>query len=258
MLNLKMFEIKKVYERKEAYLNTAIVIPVFNEQDNIAEVIDESIQVKPQEIIVVDDASTDNTGNILENYKDLARIITNEKNLGKQGSVKKGLKHAAEINGIEAVVTVDGDMQHPPEYIPDIVSFLDDYDLVIAVRSKKEMPFHRKLANEMVKMVYKSAGVPLSDVQTGYRAYDIDSARFIADNLEEKGGYNMEHEILDILAEFAIHRSKKIRIAEYKVPCPYGNTESHIKMKDNLVLLMGTFNTANKLRKRKKKFILRS
>ncbi|MBU4501357.1 MAG: glycosyltransferase family 2 protein [Nanoarchaeota archaeon] len=251
-----MFEIKEVKDVKEMYINTAIIIPVFNEQNNIAEVIDESIKVNPKYIVVIDDASTDNTSSILKNYKgkSVVKIIRNKKNMGKQGSVKKGFEEVTKLNNIEAVVTIDADMQHPPEYIPKLVSLLKEYDMVIAKRSKDDMPLSRKIANGLVKMSYHAFGVPLNDVQTGYRAYNFESAKFISDNLEIDGKYNIEHDILDIMAKLAIDRNKEIKIAEYEVPCPYGITESHIRFRDNLSLFKGTLKTVFKLKKRIKEF----
>ena len=251
-----MFKINKIKDVEEKPFKTGILIPVFNEEKNIGQVIDECLRFNPSHIVLIDDSSNDTTPEILKNYNYFPEIdvLTNKTNIGKQGSIKKGLEFILKYQDIDSVVMIDGDMQHHPEHIPKICSLLHNHDTVITKRSKKEMPFSRKLANWLVKAIYHSYGIPISDMQTGYRAYNIECSKFISQHLESKGGYNIEHDVMKILAKMAVDKKEQLHIAEYEVPCSYGMTESHIKFKDNLGLAIKTFKTASSLKKYKKQF----
>ena len=254
---VKMFDVRTVGHVKESPLRTSILIPVFNEQGNIGQVVEECLKLNPEHIVVIDDASYDDTPKILKKYGGYPNVdvLTNGTNLGKQGAIKRGFNFVlGSYSDIDAVVLVDGDMQHPPEYIPKLVSLLTDHDVVITKRSKDEMPFSRKVSNRLVKLVYYACGIYISDMQTGYRAYNLESSKFINDNLESKGGYDLEHKIMEILAKMAIEKKQPLRIAQYEVPCPYGITESHIGFSDNLSLIARTVKTALRLRKYRKTF----
>lgn len=129
----------------------AIVIPSFNEEGNIeimAKSIKDTMQVLPYdyELIFVDDGSSDNT---LIKLKELSQSYVNlffvelSRNFGHQNALKAGV----DIANANAVITMDGDMQHPPELIPELLKKWEEgYDVVYTRREddKSNSYFKRK------------------------------------------------------------------------------------------------------------------
>jgi dolichol-phosphate mannosyltransferase len=129
----------------------AIVIPSFNEEGNIeimAKSIKDTMQVLPYdyELIFVDDGSSDNT---LIKLKELSQSYDNlffvelSRNFGHQNALKAGV----DIANANAVITMDGDMQHPPELIPELLKKWEEgYDVVYTRREddKSNSYFKRK------------------------------------------------------------------------------------------------------------------
>ncbi|MFW5928108.1 MAG: glycosyltransferase family 2 protein, partial [Thermoplasmatota archaeon] len=106
------------------------VIPAYNEGKRIEKVLKET-QRFVDEIIVVDDCSTDETAKIAEEYAD---VLQNESNLGYIESIKKGFRHASG----DIIVTLDADGEHDPKYIPEMIEPVKEgkADLVFGKREK--------------------------------------------------------------------------------------------------------------------------
>ena len=111
----------------------AIVIPVFNEEKTINNVL---AKIKKKgDVILIDDNSTDNTYSIAKNHK--ITIIKNKSNIGYSQSIKKGLLFAKKKR-YKYVITFDGDGEHNPKYIKIIHNLLKtNYRLIIGSRDKK-------------------------------------------------------------------------------------------------------------------------
>jgi glycosyltransferase involved in cell wall biosynthesis len=129
----------------------SVVIPTMNEEGNVALIAQKirSVVSEPVEIIFVDDGSSDKT---LENIKKIAskdknvRYVSLSRNFGHQSALRAGL---ASAKG-EAVISMDADMQHPPELIPKLIEkWREGYDIVYTVRENVgSVPRLRKLANK--------------------------------------------------------------------------------------------------------------
>ncbi|RFM30444.1 glycosyltransferase family 2 protein [Deminuibacter soli] len=121
----------------------SIVIPVFNEQDNIPVMI-KALQRElgplpyRYKVIFVDDGSSDGTAAVLKQQASMyeeVRFITFSRNFGHQAALKAGLDMA---DG-DCVISMDGDMQHPPHLIPLLLSkWKEGYDVVYTVRKEDE------------------------------------------------------------------------------------------------------------------------
>ena len=108
----------------------SIVIPAYNESASIGDVVGVLRAAGPwREIIVVDDGSSDGTGDRAAAAG--ATVVRHAYNMGNGASVKNGIRRSTG----EYVLIVDADGQHPPEDALRIVSRLGDYDLVIGARS---------------------------------------------------------------------------------------------------------------------------
>ncbi len=120
----------------------SVVIPVFNEAENIQPLIErlESAMQDwpgPVEILFVDDGSTDGTLGLLKEAQERdprIRIARFRRNLGQTAAMAAGFRLAAG----EAVVTLDGDLQNDPAEVPRLVAMLDDWDVVCGIRTRRQ------------------------------------------------------------------------------------------------------------------------
>ncbi len=120
-------------------MNVMVVIPTYNEADNIAELTDAlfALAIPDLHVLVVDDASPDGTGEIAEGLKQVypgqMHVIHREGKLGLGTAYITGFKYALNA-GAQTVVQMDADFSHRPEYIPQMLDALAEYDLVIGSR----------------------------------------------------------------------------------------------------------------------------
>ncbi|MEK6732601.1 MAG: glycosyltransferase family 2 protein [Candidatus Omnitrophota bacterium] len=150
--------------------NIFIVISAYNEGKTIGPLVS-SLDKKGFRVVVVDDASRDNT--IIEANKYGAEIIANAKNAGKGRCLRQGLEQALQ-NNCEAVITMDGDGQHS---LRDIDKFIEEYkksgaDLILGNRfhDTKKMPFIRRCTNVFMSFIISLIITEkIDDSQCGYR-----------------------------------------------------------------------------------------
>ncbi|WP_153734854.1 glycosyltransferase [Aquibacillus halophilus] len=136
----------------------SIIIPAFNESKSIAKVLRALVESYPNsEIIVVDDYSTDDTAEVVEDFSEVT-LIKQPYNQGPIIALATGIAAASN----DVVVTIDADGQHPIDYIPKLVEpiFTDQADIVLGVREK--LP---RLGEKIITLF---SGV--SDATTGFKA----------------------------------------------------------------------------------------
>lgn len=113
-----------------------IIIPAYNEAENIERVVDELIQNYPQyDYLIVNDGSKDNTKEICDKRK--YHVLNLPVNLGLAGAVQTGYQYAYEY-GYEYALQFDGDGQHQPCYIDKMLQAIKEHDIVIGSRFLKE------------------------------------------------------------------------------------------------------------------------
>lgn len=159
-------------------IKISVIIPLYNEEDNVAPLYVRLTQVltgleEPYEIIFVDDGSNDGTPRTLnEIYENDSRvkIITLRRNFGQTAALKAGFDQARG----DAIISMDGDLQHDPEEIPDFIRKLDEgYDLVSGWRAQRhDRWLTRRLPSRIANwMMARLSGVELRDFGTTFKAY---------------------------------------------------------------------------------------
>ena len=146
--------------------SVSIVIPAYNESESIAEVVSVLRASAPwREILVVDDASTDATGEHAAAAG--ATVVRHPYNMGNGAAVKNGIRRATG----DYVLIVDADGQHPPEEALRLVARLGEYDLVIGARSNKTQATQaRRAGNGLLNWLASYlTGREIPDLTSGFR-----------------------------------------------------------------------------------------
>jgi undecaprenyl-phosphate 4-deoxy-4-formamido-L-arabinose transferase len=156
----------------------SVVIPVFNEEVNLEELISRCLKVcegmeRPFEIILVDDGSTDGSPKQISkeaghNIGKIVGVLLN-RNYGQHAAVMAGF---AESKG-DIVVTLDADLQNPPEEIPKLIAKIEEgFDVVGSIRVPRCDTVFRRIASSIInKAVQRSTGIDMHDYGCMLRAY---------------------------------------------------------------------------------------
>lgn len=151
-----------------------IVIPAYNEEENIENVVLRLIKELPQyDYVIVNDGSKDRTAEICR--KNGFNLLDLPVNLGLSGGFQAGLKYAAR-HGYQYAIQFDGDGQHRPEYIDSMLQKMKEgYDIVIGSRFVGEKkPFNmRMLGSNLIEMAIRlTTGVDIKDPTSGMRMFN--------------------------------------------------------------------------------------
>ncbi len=155
----------------------SVLIPVLNEEESLLELQErtkrtlESIK-KPYEIIYINDGSTDATESILEGFHErdkAVKIIEFSRNFGQHMALFAAFGYARG----DIVVTIDADLQNPPEEIPKLIAKIEEgYEVVGTYRKKRKDSLFRRIASIIVnKITSRLVGVKLRDYGCMLRAY---------------------------------------------------------------------------------------
>ena len=140
----------------------SIIIPTYNEEVTILKILNRINTTKKEnilyEVIVINDASTDNTKDILENNSNLYSIlINNEKNLGKGGSVRNAIEKASG----DYIIFQDADLEYDPEEISKFIDVFLNFDADIILGSRftydrytKSHSFYNKIGNRLITLIF--------------------------------------------------------------------------------------------------------
>lgn len=170
-------------------LNCIVVIPTYNNAGTIAQVISD-VDGYSDNIMVVNDGSTDNTSRILSSFSNI-RVLSYEKNRGKGYALKLALETAAKT-GFDYAITIDADGQHSADDIPAFIDRIEQVpnSLLIGARNltADNMPSKNTFANKFSNFWYKvETGRTLIDTQSGFRLYPLrklSDMRFITQRYE--------------------------------------------------------------------------
>jgi glycosyltransferase involved in cell wall biosynthesis len=160
-----------------------ISIPVFNERKYVERVLDRVLKIHP-EVLLVDDGSTDGTGEMLEGRSDI-QLIRHERNMGYGQSVIDGFNYADQC-GYDWVITMDCDEQHEPDRIVDFIEAIetDQWDIISGSRYLQEMegndapPGDRRTINATItELLNETFDANLTDSFCGFKAHRVSAMR---------------------------------------------------------------------------------
>lgn len=197
-------------------------IPAFNEEKNIAGIIQKLSEIVDT-VIVCNDGSTDSTGKIAEKMG--AIVINHQRNTGYGGAIKSLFLKARELGG-DVLVTLDSDGQHRIEDVMPVVEPIikNQADLVIGSRflegNQENIPKYRQVGIKMItKLANTSLKENVTDSQSGFRAY---SKKILSVITPSENGMGVSNEIL-------MKASKQgFKIIEVPIVVSYdGETSTH-------------------------------
>lgn len=170
------------------------VIPAYNAENTIIELLEKLEKFCPKEdIVVVDDGSTDGTRGKVESKG--VKVISHDRNKGKGAALKTGFDYAIR-NNYDAIITIDADLQHPPEFIPKFVESAEYADLVIGKRNIRltNTPIDRYISNKLTSMLLSLILMKnIPDSQCGFRLIKTDPLKNIT---LYSNKYELESEII--------------------------------------------------------------
>jgi len=200
-----------------------VLIPAFNESGRIGRVIDGVLRhFAPEDVLVVDDGSTDGTGDAARGLG--VRVLRLERNRGKGFALREGFSVAVR-EGYDFVLVLDADGQHPPERIPGFIRAAEAADIVIGSRKPfRGMPRPNWLSNRITTLAISlMTRTRVQDSQSGFRLVKTRVLRAVP---LKTARYQTESELL----VKALWRG--FRLAHVPVEVIYRGEKSHIRWTD--------------------------
>ncbi len=198
-------------------LDLSIVIPLYNEDESLPELTAWIHKVMVEnnfsyEIVFVDDGSTDNSWEVIQNLKkEFAQIkaIKFQRNYGKSAGLNEGFKMASG----KVVVTMDADLQDSPDELPELYKMIveDGYDLVSGWKKKR---YDSKLAKNIPSKLFnavtsKMSGIKLNDFNCGLKAYKLKVIKSVE-------VYGEMHRYIPVMAKAAGFRKIGEKVVQHR------------------------------------------
>jgi glycosyltransferase involved in cell wall biosynthesis len=198
-----------------------VIIPAYNAGRTIAELVQRVRQfVDLEDLVVIDDGSQDETCHLAQQAG--ATVLKHEGNKGKGEALKTAFGYVL-ARDYSAVITMDADLQHAPDSIPDLIRKAQSFSgILIGTRERnlKIMPFARWLTNHLTSVIVSIlSGVTVRDSQSGYRLIPVEVLREVQ---LKSSKYDLESEILIKAAR------KGFGIGEVSIGTIYQNGQSFI------------------------------
>jgi len=213
-----------LYTKKvdELSMFVSIIFPAYNEAESIGEMVEKTVRVLSDqrirgEIVVVNDGSTDETGDVADalskKYKNV-KAVHHRRNLGKTVAIETGLKASKG----DVVFLIDADLQYSPEDIPSSLKLIEEgYDVVNGWRRERKDSFGRRFFSRVYNFMTNAVtGLRLHDIDCGFKAFK----RVVFQDVVFLG--DLHRYILAVL------KDQKFRIGEVEVqhfPRRFGQTK---------------------------------
>lgn len=186
-------------------MNCIVLIPAYNEELSVADVVSEVIAATGYSVVVIDDASTDRTIEYAEAAG--ATVLPLAAQLGAWGAMQAGIRYALS-QGYQFAITMDADGQHKVKDLPAVCApvFNTQFDVVIGACIKRgSIP--RKIAWGILKIL---SGLLHDDITSGFRAYNLASMKLLAG----REGTLLDYQDVGVLA---LLRMNGMRVGEVSV-----------------------------------------
>ena len=191
------------------------IVPAFNEEKNIREVIYHLRKHPHVDIIVIDDGSKDRTAEIVKKHKVI--LLQHKFNKGKGEAIKTGINYILKHHPVQYIVLVDADMQYHPSEAIKLLGPLEknEADFVSGYRMPSSIPYANRMGDGGWKWLFNLLfGTNFFDTNCGLIAFDRKAAKVILRNVY--GGYIIENAIKIKIVE------AKLKIAQVPVNVRYG------------------------------------
>ena len=160
-------------------MRSVVIMPLYNEEETLAQVVEEVQRHTDARVLVVNDGSTDRSAEILAGLRG-TDVITHAHNEGYGQSLIDGFRYAAREE-FDVAVTIDCDLQHEPRLIPRFLEEAARFDIVSGSRYHPETPGapdpappdRQRLNAEITGIVNELTGYRLTDAWCGFKAYRV-------------------------------------------------------------------------------------
>lgn len=206
----------------------SIVIPVYNEEESIPELLEWIFRVVDAheistEVLMIDDGSADSSWKVISEFANSdSRVIGIKfnRNYGKSAALQTGFDQATG----EVVITMDADMQDSPDEIPEMVKMISDLDLHIVSgwKKKRHDPISKTVPSKLFNWVTrKVSGIKLHDFNCGLKAY----SKEVVKNIQV---YGEMHRYIPLIAKWNGYNRIGEKVVEHRAR-KYGNTKYGFK-----------------------------
>lgn len=206
-------------------IEVSIVIPVFNEEENLLILIPKLLEVlnqfgSPHEVIFVDDGSTDGSRRILKEFASKypqIRMIGLKENRGLSTALYAGFK---ETRG-KIIVTLDSDLQNDPIDIPKLLGYLGQYDMATGWRIKRQDSWLKKISSKIANSIRnRLSGEEIKDSACTLRAFKREC-------INEIPIFNGMHRFLSTLVKMRGYRVIEVPVSHH--PRRFGHSKYNIR-----------------------------
>ncbi len=211
-------------------LACGILIPAYNSPQHLQELLERVNEVQNEatgwqfSILIVDDGSQPPVPQYAVEGLEITQV-RHEQNEGKGAALRRGFAYFLETKEVQAVLTIDADLQHPPEHIPEFLRAFErgEGDLIIGFRKRdpKVMPLHRILSNFLTSRIISGMmGQKINDSQCGFRLY---SRKVLENVIPRENRFHLE-------SEFVIRSGwQGFKIGGVAIPTIYNDAPSAIR-----------------------------
>src|SRR5947209_5633871 len=185
-------------------MKTIIIIPTYNEIDNVRPLLQEIFLHAPDtDVLIVDDNSPDGTGKLADEIHDedsRVKVMHRAEKAGLGKAYIAGFKYAIE-HGYDAAFEMDADFSHDPRYLPDFLRAIENADLVIGSRyvagggTPNWSPVRRFISGGGNIFARFMLGIPVHDCTAGYRCYRREVLESIDLDTVQSQGYAFQIEM---------------------------------------------------------------
>lgn len=225
-------------DKKNYKPNASVIIPVYNGEGTITQLTERLLKVLPDlfdfyEVILVDDCSPDNSWNVIKSLQtanpETVRVVHLARNYGQHNATLCGIRAAR----YEICITMDDDLQHPPEQLPLLINeYKKGYDVVYAVPKKLPHSWWRNLGSKMTKIILgKIMGIPIREIGA-FRVFRTDLRNAFAN-------YRSPEVYIDPLLAWGTKNFSHVYVEEDKREIGESNYSFAKLVKASLLILTG-------------------